>query len=109
VIERPTIGALRQRVTLEAPVDVPNDTGGFTRSYAPLAQFRARVEAIGARDQFIEQRQEQATTHMVTIRWRNDVESHMRFDFRGRKLVIRSVVDRDEGQRFLSCECEEIS
>jgi SPP1 family predicted phage head-tail adaptor len=109
VSARPTIGALRQRVTIEAPVDVPDDNGGFTRSYASLAQVWARIETTGARAQFSEQRLEQSRSHTVTIRWRGDVTSQMRFDFRGRKLAIQGVEDSDERRRFLTCACEEIS
>lgn len=106
---RPTIGALRQRVTLEAPVDTQDDVGGITRSYAPVAQLWARIESTDARAQFVEQRQEQSTTHVVTIRWRAGVSGQMRFAHRDRRLLINTVVDRDETRRFLICNCEEIS
>ncbi len=105
----PAIGALRQRVTLEAPVDTPDGAGGFARSYAPVAQVWARIAPTSAREDFVEQRAEQSISHLVTIRWRDDVASAMRFSFRGRKLLIRSVFDPDERRRFLICQCEEIS
>ncbi|QGM96322.1 phage head closure protein [Methylocystis parvus] len=106
---RPTIGDLRQRVTIEAPVDAPDDIGGFVRTYATLAQVWALVERRGAGEQFIEQRLEQSARFAVTIRWRVDVTSQMRIIFRGRKLSIESVEDLDGRRRFLLCMCEEIS
>lgn len=105
----PAIGVLRQRVMLEAPVDAPDGAGGFSRSYAPIAQLWARIAPISAREDFIEQRAEQSISHLVTIRWRDDVVSAMRFSYRGRKLLIRSVFDPDERRRFLIGQCEEIS
>lgn len=108
-MKRPTIGDLRSRATIESPVDAPDGAGGFTRTYALLTQVWAKIEPTSARDEFVEQRQEQSTTHMVTIRWRGDVKSQMRVLHRGRKLLIQSIVDRDERRRFLICECEEIS
>ncbi|WP_442754707.1 phage head closure protein [Methylocystis sp. JAN1] len=105
----PTIGQLRQRVTIEAPVDAPDDIGGINRSFAPLAQVWARIETPGAQEQFAEQRLEQAKRCVVTIRWRGDVTSQMRVLFRGRVLIVRSVEDRDETRRFVTCLCEEIS
>lgn len=42
------------------------------------------------------------------IRWRSYVTSQMRFDLKGRKLLILSVVDPDRSRRFLRCLCEEI-
>ncbi|MGD9540600.1 phage head closure protein [Methylocystis sp.] len=105
----PRIGVLRHRVTLEAPIDAPDGAGGFLRSFAPLADLWARVAPGGAREDFVEQRTEQATSHVVTIRWRDKVAKDMRFVFRGRKLRIQSIVDPDERRRFLICQCEEIS
>lgn len=104
-----TIGGLRERVTLEAPVDTADDAGGFTRAYAPLATLWARIGPVAAQDQFVEQRQEQALTHVVIIRWRNDVCSQMRFVHRGRRLLIHAAHDPDERRRFLVCRCEELS
>lgn len=106
---RPPNGALRHRVTLEVPADAFDELGGFTRSFTPLAQLWARIETQGAAQDFVEQRSEQVRRSVVTIRWRIDVASGMRFDFRGRKLLIKGVADGDERRRFLSCQCEEIT
>ncbi|PPD17551.1 MAG: head-tail adaptor protein [Methylocystis sp.] len=103
------IGALRHRVTLEAPIDAPDGAGGFSRSFTPVADLWARVAPGGAREDFVEQRAEQATSLVVTIRWRQDVVKDMRFIHRGRRLRIQSVVDPDERRRFLVCQCEEIT
>lgn len=105
----PRIGVLRHRVTLEAPIDAPDGAGGFSRSFAPVAELWARVAPGGAREDFVEQRAEQATNHVVTIRWRDDVAKDMRLVHRGRRLRIQSAVDPDERRRFLVCHCEEIS
>ncbi|MGD9656567.1 MAG: phage head closure protein [Methylocystis sp.] len=105
----PQIGALRHRVTLEAPIDTPDGAGGFSRSFAPVADLWARIAPAGAREDFVEQRAERATSHVVTIRWRSDVTKDMRFVHRGRRLRIQSVVDLNESRRFLVCQCEEIS
>ncbi|MFO1104373.1 MAG: phage head closure protein [Methylocystis sp.] len=105
----PGIGALRHRVTLESPIDAPDGAGGFSRSFAPVTDLWARVALGGAREDFVEQRDEQTTSHVVTIRWRDGVAKDMRFLFRDRKLRIQSVVDPDERRRFLICQCEELS
>jgi SPP1 family predicted phage head-tail adaptor len=103
------IGELRHRVRLEAAVDAPDGAGGFARSFTPIANLWARITPSGAREDFVEQRAEQATTHIVTIRWRGDVTKDMRFVHRGRRLRIQSAFDPDERRRFLVCQCEEIS
>ncbi len=53
---RVLIGSLRRRVTIEAPLDVPDEFGGFARSFAPLAQVWAKIETLSTSDQFVEQR-----------------------------------------------------
>jgi SPP1 family predicted phage head-tail adaptor len=106
---RASIGALRRRVTLEAPVDTYDDLGGFKRDFAPLTQLWARIETQSDGQNFAEQRLEQLLRHAVTIRWRSDVSSGMRFDLRGRKLVIKGVTELDERRRLLLCQCEEIA
>lgn len=103
------IGELRHRVTLEVPVDAPDGAGGFARSFTPIANLWARIAPSGAREDFVEQRAEQAVSYVVTIRWRDDVTKDMRFVHRGRKLRIQSAIDPDERRRFLVCQCEEIS
>ena len=104
----PRIGDLRHRVTLEAPIDAPDGAGGFSRSFAPVADLWASMAPGGAREDFVEQRAEQATNYLVAIRWRDDVTKDMRFVHRGRKLRIQSVVDPNARRRFLICQCEEI-
>lgn len=101
------IAALRHRVTLEAPIDAPDGAGGFSRSFAPVAELWARITPSGAREDFIEQRAEQTTNHVVTIRWRDDIAKDMRFVHCGRRLRIQSSVDPDERRHFLVCQCEE--
>jgi SPP1 family predicted phage head-tail adaptor len=103
-----SIGALRQRVTLEAPVDTPDDSGSMTRSYAPLAQIWAKLTPLSGEARFVAEREEQAITCVVLIRWRADVTSRMRLVAGARALLIHSVYDPDGRRRFLLCRCEEI-
>jgi SPP1 family predicted phage head-tail adaptor len=97
----PLIGELRHRVTLEAPVDAPDGAGGFARSFTPIANLWARIAPSGAREDFVEQRAEQVMSHVVTIRWRDDVTKNMRFVHRGRRLRIQSAFDPDERREAL--------
>jgi SPP1 family predicted phage head-tail adaptor len=104
----PTIGDLRRRVTLEAYVDLPDDTGGFARSFVVIGKAWAKIEALGAQTQFMEQRLEETRSFAVTLRWRGDVVSQMRLGLGGRKLMVMSVEDPDGAARFLRCLCQEI-
>lgn len=105
----PSIGDLRHRLRLEGPVDVSDGAGGFVRTYQTIAQVWARVSPLGASQQFIEQRFEQATGFRVDLRWRRDIAAGMRLVFRDRFLLILSVRDIDNARRYLTCDCEEIT
>jgi SPP1 family predicted phage head-tail adaptor len=103
------IGALRHRLRVETPIDVEDDFGGFVRTYRVMTYLWARVSAINATEQFIEQRFEQATNFQVDLRWRSDIIAGMRFIFGKRILLIRGVREADGAKRFLTCACEEIT
>jgi SPP1 family predicted phage head-tail adaptor len=105
----PPLGALRQRVALEAPQETPDGAGGVTRRYAQLAQFYAEIRPQTGVARFVEQRSEQIITHIARFRWRRDVTSDMRLAFDGRALLIRAAYDEDGRKRFLTCPCEEIA
>ncbi len=104
-----SIGALRHRPRLEAPVDLSDSVGGFERTYRTIAHVWAMVSPIDAHSQFIEQRYEQSTSFQVGLRWRGDIAAGMRLVFRDRILLIQTVRDADGLRRFLTCVCEEIS
>ncbi|ATQ67152.1 MULTISPECIES: phage head closure protein [Methylosinus] len=103
-----SIGALRQRVTLEAPIDTADDSGSMTRSYASVAQIWAKLTPAAGEARFVAEREEQAITVVALIRWRADVTSRMRLVVGARTLLIHSVYDPDGRRRFLLCRCEEI-
>jgi len=105
----PAIGALRQRAALEAPQDAPDGVGGFDRLYTRIALVHADIQTLTGAAQFIEQRAEQAITHIARIRWRKDVTGDMRFRIGERRLLIRAVFDEDQRKRFLTCHCQEIA
>lgn len=104
----PAIGEMRLRMTLETPVDAPDDFGSMTRTFAPLADVWAQVRPLSGEARFVAERQEQAIDCLVRIRWRAGVTSQMRLTAGARKLLIHSVYDPDERRRFLVCRCEEI-
>ena len=109
VVSSPSIGALRHRLRLEAPVDLSDGVGGFERTYRTISYVWAMISSISAHAQFIEQRFEQSTSIRVDLRWRSDIAAGMRLVFRDRILLIHAVQDVDGTRRFLTCACEEIS
>ena len=62
-----SIGALRHRVTLEAPVDTPDRRRLMARSFAPLAHDLGEDRAARPhKAHFVAERQEQAITSVAS-------------------------------------------
>lgn len=103
------VAALRTRLVAQAPVDMPDDTGAFARSWTTVATLWARVVPTDAKQTFTADAIEVAISHHVTIRFRTDVVNGMRFLLGERVLLIRAVTDPDMRGRLLLCRCEEFA
>ena len=90
-----SVGALRRRLLLEAPVEIPDGAGGQLRSFETIAAVWAQVEWLSGNERWRGERPEQAASHRVTLRWRADVDA-------GQRL-------RDGARRRLVCLVEEVS
>lgn len=102
------LGHLRRRVTLEAPVEVADDIGGVTRSFAAIAVLWADIRPVGSIERFVATQQQEMITHRVRLRWRDGVTAAMQLRLGARLLLVRDVSDADETRRYLVCHCQEI-
>jgi SPP1 family predicted phage head-tail adaptor len=102
----PAIGALRHRLMLQAPLDTPDNAGGFRRAWSDTAPVWAAVEAGSAFDPGRVQ-SGQSITHRITMRWRDDITAGHRLRDGTRIYIIRSVHDATGEQRFLTAMTEE--
>jgi SPP1 family predicted phage head-tail adaptor len=105
---RPPIGALRHRLTLEAPVDAPDAAGGATRTWNVVATLWAAIEPFVSDANFRALRPEQTTTHRITMRWRGDIDGAKRLRLGARVFAVIATADADERRRRLVCLCEEV-
>lgn len=103
------VGALRRRVALEAPADSADDVGGATRAYAEFARVWAQVTALSGETRLVGDRQEQAITHRLLLRWRDDVNGQTRIRLGARVFHVRATRDPDAARRVLVVDCEEIT
>lgn len=105
---RPFVGRHRTRLVLEEPVESPDTIGGVTRGFAIRATLWAAVEPVSGLERAEADRAEGAVSQRVTIRWRGDVTTAMRFSLGARRLAIRAQYDPDGRRRTLVCLCEEV-
>lgn len=105
--ERGSVGALRRRLILEAPVATPDGLGGATQAYVMVAAFWAQIEWMSGNERWRAGRPEQFATHRVTLRWRAGLDAGQRLRDGARIYEIRAVDDPDGGRRRLVCLVEE--
>lgn len=102
------VGRLRRRLTLEAPVAAPDELGGATQLFEPVAAFWAQLEWLAGTEQWWQGRPEQVATHRVTLRWRGDLDAGKRLRDGSRIFEIRTVADPDGARRCLVCLVVEV-
>ncbi|SFC24137.1 phage head-tail adaptor, putative, SPP1 family [Bosea sp. CRIB-10] len=103
------VGALRRRLLLEAPVEMPDGAGGRLTVFETVAAVWAQVEWLSGDERWRGERPEQATTHRITLRWRTGVDAGQRLRDGEQVFDIRAAGDPDGGRRRLVCLVEEVS
>jgi len=106
---RRPVGAMRRRLLIEKPVEIPDGIGGVTRGHALVAAVWAQVEWLSGDERWRAGRPELAVSHRVSLRWRAGVDAGQRLRDGEQLFDIRAVADPDGGRRRLVCLVEEIS
>lgn len=100
------IGALRERVVLEAASRTGDGGGGADVLWDAVAELWAAVRPISGEERLAADRVAGRVTHKVVIRHRDGVVPAMRFRQGARILDIVAVLDAGRRHR-LECLCEE--
>ena len=103
------IATLRTRATLLAPVQTPDEIGGVTRSFSPLALLWCRIEPVLGEDRFRDGRHEQVVSHRITIRWHDAVAAGVRLAVGERLFVVTASADPDGRRRRLILLADEVA
>lgn len=101
-------GLLRQRLTLEAPVESADGAGGVVRSHDAVATLWAEVTPVSAARVLEGERLGARITHRIVIRFADDITTKHRFRDGARVFRIVSLRERDTLRRFLQIEAEEM-
>lgn len=102
-----SIGDLRHRLALEAPLATPDGGGGVSRSWTLIAEvWRAIVPADGT-EVAAADGMHGRVSHEIWLRYRTGVLPEMRLKLGSRVFEIRSAIDTGERHRFLRCLVEE--
>jgi SPP1 family predicted phage head-tail adaptor len=99
-------GDLSRRLTLEAPVETDDGSGGVTRTYEAMTTLWAQVLPLSGRADLAAGSLGAALRYAIVIRQRDDVTTRHRFTEGGRVyrvVAVRPSADR----RFLEIDAEE--
>ncbi len=100
-------GQFNRRLTLEAPVEMPDGAGGVTRIYEAVATLWASVTPVSAREHSEAVQRGISITHRIGLRFSADITSRHRFRDGERIFRIVALRDRDGRKRFLQIEADE--
>lgn len=89
------IGLMRERVTIQAPVDQQNPFGEATVEWQTVSEVWASVSGVSTRDYFSAQQSGVLVTHKVIMRAYPGLTHQHRLVWRGRKLEITSILERE--------------
>ena len=106
-MSRPSIGAMRHRLVLEAVSRAGDGGGGATETWDPVAEVWAAVTPMTGDETVAAEALTGRITHVVHIRHRPGVLPAMRLRFGARRLEIVAVMDTDERRRRLKILCRE--
>lgn len=101
-------GALRHPVTLEQAVLADDGVGGHAETWEAVAETYAQIEPVSAEMKFGADQTLETLTHRITLRFRDQVASGMRFTKGARTFAILTVHDPDETGRFMVCRTQEV-
>ncbi len=102
-------GLLRHRVALQSVTETSDGAGGFTETWAEIADGRrwASVEPLNGREYFEAQRVGSDVTHKVTMRYEKRVTPSHRISHDGRTLEIVSVLNAMDKNERMQLMCKE--
>lgn len=98
------IGALRHRVTIEAPSATEDAGGGRAITWVTFAAVWAEIEQSGGRQLVRAGELEPQTDYRITIRHVAGVVAGMRVNWNGKLIEIVSVADAEGRGRTLRLE-----
>ena len=101
-------GARRRQLTLEAPIDAADDTGGVVRTYAAIAVLWARVTPKNGDLIFRADQQAENVTHEILFRAYAGLTGAMRFRLGARVFQILAFDEADEKGATTRALCEEV-
>lgn len=102
-------GDFNLRMSVQAPSQVSDGYGGFTKAWGSEFEVWARLVPISAALVSLVSGNNSKLTHYIYVRRNNDIKTGMRFVKGERIFQIDTIQDPDETKRYLVCTVTEIA
>lgn len=103
------VGNLRHGLIIEAPLRMADDGASAATSWSFVATVWAAIRAVSGREIVDADGVSARLSHQITIRWRSDLTTAMRFHDGSRIFLIHGLRDVDDTRRRLTCLVEELA
>ncbi|HEV7344794.1 MAG TPA: phage head closure protein [Devosia sp.] len=105
----PAVGTLTDRVQFKRREMMAEASGGHLALFVPVTSLWARVRSLTGRQGTSADGRAVEISHVVVLRYRQDVKPGDRIVYRGRNLDVVSAADVNGRRAYLSCACSETS
>mgnify|MGYP003649036962 CR=1 FL=1 len=100
------LGAMRERITIQSPVETVDTIGQTNRTWADTYEDEpARYDPISGGETLRGKQVEAGVIAVFTIHKRDDIDSTMRVSYGGNHYGIAYVNPVDGGNRYLELRC----
>jgi len=104
----PSIGDLRERVSIQRVTNTRDTMGGTVESWEALGTVYAQVEPASAGEQYRRNQIQAAADWTVRIRYSNTYLPKDRMTWRGHTFEIVGLKNPDQRRQFLEIACKEL-
>lgn len=98
---------MNKRMTIQNVTFASDGQGGQTETWTDTASVWAKIEPVKAWERMQAMQMQAPVTHKITIRYRSDVTSASRFNYQGRILWAKEVINVNENNQFLEIKAVE--
>lgn len=102
-----TAGKLRHQITIEREQSVSDGAGGSTITWSTVATPRAFIKPMSGGERLQAMRLESTVTHRIFIRYRDDLLTSDRINYKGRLMQIRALINLEERNRWIEIYADE--
>ena len=99
-------GELRHRIEIKEPVETRDSYGSVTISWQTLDTVWAAMWPLKVKEYVGLGQTQSELTHRVRIRFRDDVTTKMRLEFKERTMSIVQIINPDERNIMLEMLCK---